>query len=109
MLSFLILPTRAGDHISRIGSRIFLSIVDLLIAKTQEALNSKEIKIELDKDAKQFLVKNGTDLKYGARPLRRAIQKLVEDEIAEMILRNEVTAGQTIRGYVEDDNLKFKI
>ena len=86
-----------------------LQIVDLLINKTQEALNTKEIKIDLNDDAKKFIVKNGSDLKYGARPLRRAIQKLVEDEIAEMILRNEVSAGQTVYGYVEDDKLKFKV
>ena len=72
-------------------------------------LSSKEVKLELDLDAKKFLVSKGTDLKYGARPLRRAIQKYVEDEIAEMILRNEVTAGKTIHGYIEDEKLKFKV
>ena len=86
-----------------------LQIVDLLISKTQEALNNKEIKLELSEEAKKYLVNIGTDLKYGARPLRRAIQKYVEDEIAEMILRNEVTSGQTINGYVEDNKLKFKV
>ena len=69
----------------------------------------KEIKLELDANAKKYLVQKGTDLKYGARPLRRAIQRYVEDEIAEMILRNEVKAGETIHGYVENDNLKFKV
>ena len=86
-----------------------LQIVDLLLSRTQEALDSKEIKLELNQDAKQFLVKQGTDLKYGARPLRRAIQRYVEDEIAEMILRDNITAGQTIYGYVEDEKLKFKV
>ena len=86
-----------------------LQIVDLLLSKTSEALESKEVKLELDLDAKKFLVSKGTDLKYGARPLRRAIQKYVEDEIAEMILRNEVTAGKTIHGYIEDEKLKFKV
>ena len=86
-----------------------LQIVDLLLEKTGEALNNKEIKLELNSDAKKYLVQKGTDLKYGARPLRRAIQKLVEDEIAEMILRSEVTAGQTIHGYVENEELKFSV
>ena len=86
-----------------------LQIVDLLLSKTQEALDSKEIKLELNQDAKQFLVKQGTDLKYGARPLRRAIQRYVEDEIAEMILRDNISAGQTIYGYIEDEKLKFKV
>ena len=86
-----------------------LQIVDLLLSKTQEALDSKEIKLELNQDAKQCLVKQGTDLKYGARPLRRAIQRYVEDEIAEMILRDNISAGQTIYGYIEDEKLKFKV
>lgn len=86
-----------------------LQIVDLLLAKTQEALDTKEIKLELNDEAKEFIVSKGTDLKYGARPLRRAIQKLVEDEIAEMILRGEVTSSQTIYGYMENGELKFSI
>ena len=86
-----------------------LQIVDLLLEKTSEALENKEIKLELDLEAKKFLVHQGTDLKYGARPLRRAIQRYVEDEIADMILKNDVTAGKTIYGYVENDKLKFKV
>ncbi len=85
-----------------------LQIVDLLLQKTQEALKNKEITLELDLNAKKYIANKGTDLKYGARPLRRAIQKLVEDEIAEMILKGEVTSGQTIHGYLENDTLKFK-
>ncbi len=86
-----------------------LQIVDLLLEKTKEALKNKEINLELDYEAKKFIASKGTDLKYGARPLRRSIQKLVEDEIAEMILRESVTSGQTIYGYMEDGNLKFRI
>ena len=86
-----------------------LQIVDLLLAKTQEALSNKEINLTLNEDAKKFIAEKGTDLKYGARPLRRSIQKLVEDEIAEMVLRGDVTAGQTINGYMENGNLKFSV
>ncbi len=86
-----------------------LQIVDLLLEKTCEALGNKEIKLELDIDAKKFIASKGTDLKYGARPLRRSIQKLVEDEIAEMILREDVKSGQIIHGYMEGEILKFKV
>jgi ATP-dependent Clp protease ATP-binding subunit ClpE len=86
-----------------------LQIVDLLLEKTKEALSSKEIYLELSDEAKNFIAEKGTDLKYGARPLRRAIQKLVEDEIAEMILKEEVTSGQTIHGYMENGELKFRV
>ncbi len=86
-----------------------LQIVDLLLAKTQDALKNKEIYLSLNEDAKKYIAEKGTDLKYGARPLRRAIQKLVEDELAEMLLRGEVISGQTITGYMEDGNLKFHV
>ena len=86
-----------------------LQIVDLLLAKTQAALDNKEIHLILNEDAKRFIAEKGTDLKYGARPLRRSIQKLVEDEIAEMVLRGDVIAGQTITGYMEEGNLKFSV
>ena len=86
-----------------------LQIVDLLLAKTQEALNNKEIYLSLTEDAKKYIAEKGTDLKYGARPLRRSIQKLVEDELAEMLLKGEVISGQTIIGYMDEGKLKFKI
>ena len=86
-----------------------LQIVDLLIAKTQDALSNKEIYLSLNDEAKKYIAAKGTDLKYGARPLRRAIQKLVEDEIAEMVLRGQVTSGQTIHGYMENGELKFSV
>ena len=86
-----------------------LQITDLLIAKTAEALDAKEIKIEVSLEAKKYLLSKGTDLKYGARPLRRAIQNYIEDEIAEMILRETVKSGQTIYISLENDNLKFNV
>ena len=94
---------------SPLTSDELLQIVDLLLTKTQEALSNKEINLTLNEDAKKFIAEKGTDLKYGARPLRRSIQKLVEDEIAEMVLRGDVTAGQTINGYMENGNLKFSV
>jgi len=51
----------------------------------------------------------GTDLKYGARPLRRAIQKYIEDEIAELLLRSEVSSGQTVKVDCRKDELKFSV
>ena len=90
-----------------LNSDELLQIIDLLIAKTNEAISTKEFKIELTDSAKQFLLSKGTDLKYGARPLRRAIQKYIEDEIADMVLRDEVHAGQTITVTAENDKLKF--
>ena len=84
-----------------------IQIVDLMLKDTQKALADKNITLTVSDEAKKFILSKGTNLKFGARPLRRAIQKYVEDEISEMILRNEVQEGQCINITVENDNLKF--
>ncbi len=86
-----------------------LQIVDLLLDKTGEALANHDIKLEVSKKAKEFLREKGTDLKYGARPLRRAIQRYIEDEIAERILRGEFKNGNIICVDTEKEGLKFTI
>ena len=65
--------------------------------------------LEVSEPAKEFILEKGTNLKFGARPLRRAIQRYVEDEISEMILRNEVHEGQNITVNLENENLKFDV
>ena len=84
-----------------------LQIVDLLLKNTQNALDNKNIKLEVSEEAKKYILEKGTDLKYGARPLRRAIQKYIEDEISEMILKGEIEQYQTVEVSLEDDKLKF--
>ena len=83
-----------------------IQIIDLL-KHTEDALANKDIKLSVSTSAKKYVLEKGTDLKYGARPLRRAIQKYIEDEIAEMLLRSEVLPGQTVKVEVRKDGLKF--
>ena len=84
-----------------------LQIVDLLLNNTKNALDNKNIKLDVSDEAKRYILDKGTDIKYGARPLRRAIQRYVEDEISEMILRGELTQGNTVKVGLEGDKLKF--
>ena len=86
-----------------------LQIVDLLLKNTKEALENKNIKLDVSDEAKRYILEKGTDLKYGARPLRRAIQRYVEDEISEMILRGEVSEKNTIKVELDGDKLTFKV
>ena len=86
-----------------------LEIVDLLLKSTSESLANKDITLSVSNSAKQFILDKGTDLKYGARPLRRAIQKYIEDEISEMILRGEVLPLQTLTVDCKDNKLTFKV
>ena len=86
-----------------------LQIVDLLLKSTAKALENKDIKLEVSNEAKNFVLEKGTDLKYGARPLRRAIQRYIEDESSDLILRQEVEAGQTIFVNFDGEKLVFNI
>ena len=86
-----------------------LQIVDLMLKDTIKALKQKDISFEISDEAKQFILDKGTNIKFGARPLRRAIQKYIEDEIAEMILRMEVVEGQTVKVELGDNKLVFRI
>ncbi len=90
-----------------LNEKELLEIVDLMLDDTRKALKEKNINLQLSANAKQFILKKGTDLKYGARPLRRAIQRYIEDEIADKLLKGEFVNGQTISVSLKDDKLKF--
>ena len=86
-----------------------LQIVDLMLKDTLNALKDKDIKLEISKSAKDFLLEKGTDIKFGARPLRRAIQRYLEDELSEMILKSQLLDGQTVVINKDNDKLKFEV
>lgn len=86
-----------------------LQIVELMLKDTVKALADKNISLNVSENAKDFILEKGTNLKYGARPLRRAIQRYVEDEISEMILKGDVHDGQTINVDIKNNELKFNI
>lgn len=81
-------------------------IVDLIIKDLNRRLEERQISIELDSAAKKFIADNAYDPVYGARPLKRYIQKYVETLSAKLILADQVEEGDTIRIVVEDGALK---
>jgi ATP-dependent Clp protease ATP-binding subunit ClpA len=72
-------------------------IVELMLQRLQDQLKEKQMSIRVDDEVKQFLIQQGFDPNYGARPLRRAIQRLVEDGLAEEVLRGRFSDGGVIR------------
>jgi ATP-dependent Clp protease ATP-binding subunit ClpC len=81
-------------------------IVDLLMKRLREQMGTHEVAIELTDEAKDLLVEKGYDPSMGARPLRRAIQRFIEDPLADFVLGRELEPGSTIlvgrKGHVED-------
>jgi len=73
----------------KLGHDDLIKIVDLELQKVAARLAEKGLELELTQEAKDFLIENGTDEKFGARPLRRAIEQKLEDHIAEQLLRGE--------------------
>ena len=86
-----------------------IQIVDLMLNDTIKALVDKNISMHISEEAKKYLLKQGTDLKFGARPLRRAIQRYIEDELSDMILKQELKNGQIVEINVAEDKLKFDV
>ncbi len=72
------------------------TIVELLLVRIRETLAERELQLELTEDAKDLLVEKGWDPAMGARPLRRAIQRYIEDPLADFVLRSELTPGGTV-------------
>jgi ATP-dependent Clp protease ATP-binding subunit ClpB len=82
-------------------------IIDVQLEKLRAMLAERGVNIELDQSAKDLLVQEGYDPVYGARPLKRAIQTLVQNPLAVRLLKGEILSGQTVRVTVKDGQLQF--
>ena len=91
-----------------LGRAELAKIVDILLRDVRARLAEKDLQLEISPSAKNKLVEAGTDFQYGARPLRRAIQKLIEDPIAEKLLGRAFKKGDTIYVRKAGDELTFE-
>ncbi|MBM4012504.1 MAG: ATP-dependent Clp protease ATP-binding subunit [Planctomycetes bacterium] len=72
-------------------------VIDIELAKVRERLSERGLKLELTDEAKQFLIKKGSDTDFGARPLRRALENFIEDPVSEELLKGEFEGKDTIQ------------
>ena len=85
-------------------------IVDILVDNIGKMLKERNVEIEVNDDAKDYLANEGYDPEYGARPLRRTIQQKIEDQLSEMILDGTLKLGQKVNiGYNEENGLTFDV
>jgi len=84
-----------------------ITILDLEITKVMLRLKARNIVLDLDEKAKDFLVGKGYDPQYGARPMRRAVERFLEDPLAEEILKGSFHEGEPVRVTAEGDHLVF--
>ena len=83
-------------------------IVDLEVKKVLVRLRNKKIELVMEESGRDFLIKEGYDPQYGARPMRRAVEKHIEDPLAEHILRGEVKEGDTVRVSYDEEGKRLK-
>src|SRR5882724_3043844 len=86
-----------------------LQIVDLEVEKVKVRLKAKEVEIILDNLAHEFVIEKGYDPNYGARPMRRAVERFLEDPLAEEILRGNVKAGDRVEVVAAEGRLTFHV
>jgi ATP-dependent Clp protease ATP-binding subunit ClpC len=84
-------------------------ITRLLLTRVARRVHAQDVELEVSDDAVQYLANAGFDPQYGARPLRRAIQRLLEDELSERLLSGELHAGQRVRVELRDGKLTFDV
>jgi ATP-dependent Clp protease ATP-binding subunit ClpC len=86
-----------------------VKIVDLEVAKVIKRVRARDIKVHLDTTAVEFLIDKGYDPIYGARPMRRAVEKYLEDLLAEEFLRGNIKQGDTLEVHAAGEQLAFKV
>ena len=91
-----------------LGKAELLHIVDLEVDKVLKRIKAKEVHIDLHETAKEFLIEKGYDPQYGARPMRRAVERYLEDPLAEELLRGNVKAGDKVEVAATGGKLVFQ-
>ncbi|HET7536059.1 MAG TPA: NDP-hexose 4-ketoreductase, partial [Candidatus Didemnitutus sp.] len=91
-----------------LGKEELIKIVDIEVAKVAKRLAARNLHLEFSAESKALLIEKGYDEKYGARPLRRAVEHYLEDPLAEAMLRGDVKEGDPILVVRNGDKLEFK-
>ena len=91
----------------QLGREQIAEIIDVQLEKLRKTLEERGITIQLDESAKDLLVQEGYDPVYGARPLKRAIQTLIQNPLAVSLLKGEISAGQTVRISADAGEMRF--
>ena len=91
-----------------LGRQDLAKIVELEVAKVIGRVGTKAIKVQLEPSAVEFLIDKGYDPTYGARPMRRAVEKFLEDPLAEELLRGNIKSGDILDVHAAGESLEFK-
>ncbi|MBX7055686.1 MAG: ATP-dependent chaperone ClpB [Pyrinomonadaceae bacterium] len=91
----------------QLGREQIATIIDVQLEKLRKNLEDRGITLELDESARDLIIAEGYDPIYGARPLKRAIQSLVQNQLAVSLLKGDIVSGQTVRVSAENGEMRF--
>ena len=93
----------------QLSQKQIAQIIDVQLERLREMLRERNIALSLDDSARELLAREGYDPAYGARPLKRAIQTLIQNPLAVKLLNGEILPGQKIRVSADSDKMKFNL
>lgn len=86
-----------------------IQILNIILEDLQKRIKGKKIKLEVTEEVKKYIVENEIDLNYGARQLKRKVQEIIEDKIANEIVEGKLKENDTIKFYLEENKIKIKL
>lgn len=92
----------------KLDKESLFKIADIMFASLKKRLEARDVEVSVTQSAKDYIVSEGYDAEYGARPLRRTLQRLVEDKLSEKIIRAEIASGDKIEIDYKDGTLVFE-
>ena len=94
---------------NKLSSEDLVRILDNILKDLNNRLKDKKINLKVSEETKKYIIRNEIDLNYGARQLKRKVQELIEDKIANELLKGSFKENSIIEFYVEDDKIKNMI
>jgi ATP-dependent Clp protease ATP-binding subunit ClpA len=92
-----------------LDKKVLNKIVDIQLAELTEQLDVRGIKLSVDAKAKKYIIDNGFDPEFGARPMKRLIQKVILDKLADHIIKGEVKDGSKVKISLEKSDIKVSV
>ena len=99
----------ASDFFSPLTEGQIGGIIDISMAALVQRLADREIRLELTEEARRFIARSSYSAAYGARPVKRYLQKNVETELASMLIRGQLSDGQSVRIDSDGERLAFDV
>lgn len=93
---------------NKLTTEDLIKILDIILEDLNKRIKDKKISLEVSEDAKRYIIENEIDLNYGARQLKRKVQEIIENKIANVLVIGDLKEGNEIEFYIEDNEIKSR-